>query len=122
MKAVFNDSKPIFQQIAEMIADDIVEGILHEGDQVPSTTDISKFYQVNRATAQKGLTTLVDAGFVYKQRGVGMFVADGARSKLLTERKNDFYTHYVKPMLVEARRIKLTTKEIIHFLEGENND
>ncbi|WP_054706032.1 GntR family transcriptional regulator [Bacillus sp. JCM 19041] len=122
MKAVFDDSKPIFQQIAEMIADDIVEGTLHEGDQVPSTTDISKFYQVNRATAQKGLTTLVDAGFVYKQRGVGMFVAGGARNKLLTERKTDFYKHYVKPMLVEARRIKLTKQEIIHFLEEENND
>ncbi|MDQ0271775.1 GntR family transcriptional regulator [Cytobacillus purgationiresistens] len=53
MKSLFDDSKPIFQQIADTIADDIVEGQLQEGDQIPSTTELSQFYRINRATAQK---------------------------------------------------------------------
>ena len=122
MKSNFDDDKPIFQQIANMIADDIVDGQLKEGDQVLSTTELSKFYQINRATAQKGLATLVDAGLVYKQRGVGMFVAEGAKMTLLAERKKDFYKQYVQPLLDEAKRIHLTKEEIIQFLKEDSND
>lgn len=122
MKSTFDDSKPIFQQIADMIADDIVDGKLNEGDQVVSTTELSKFYQINRATAQKGLAILVDAGLVFKQRGVGMFVADGAKKTLLAKRKQDFYKQFVKPMLDEAKRIHLTEEEIIHFIKEDSND
>ncbi|MBU8598819.1 GntR family transcriptional regulator [Shouchella clausii] len=122
MKSVFDDSKPIFQQISEMIADDIVDGQLQEGDQLPSTTALSQFYRINRATAQKGLAALVDGGYVYKQRGVGMFVAEGARDKLLAERKLDFYQQYVRPMLEEARRIHLPKKEIIRLIEEDYDD
>ncbi|MED4531564.1 GntR family transcriptional regulator [Metabacillus fastidiosus] len=122
MKSTFDDTKPIFQQIADMIADDIVDGLLKEGEQIPSTTELSKFYQINRATAQKGLAILVDAGLVYKQRGVGMFVADNAKETLLTERKKDFYKQYVQPMLDEANRIHLTKEEIIHFIKEDSDD
>ncbi|KOP82746.1 GntR family transcriptional regulator [Cytobacillus solani] len=122
MKSTFDDSKPIFQQIADMIADDIVDGQLKEGDQVVSTTELSKFYQINRATAQKGLAILVDAGLVFKQRGVGMFVAEGAKKMLLAKRKQDFYKQYIQPMLDEAKRIHLTEEEIIHFIKEDSND
>ncbi|KMK75889.1 GntR family transcriptional regulator [Alkalihalobacillus pseudalcaliphilus] len=121
MKSVFDDSKPIFQQIADMIADDIVEGLLKEGDQIPSTTEISQFYQINRATAQKGLATLVNEGLVYKQRGVGMFVAEGATNQLMKKRKELFYEQYIMPMLSEAKRIKLSDEEIIQIIkEGKH--
>ncbi|MED4454921.1 GntR family transcriptional regulator [Metabacillus fastidiosus] len=122
MKSTFDDTKPIFQQIADMIADDIVDGFLKEGEQIPSTTELSKFYQINRATAQKGLAILVDAGLVYKQRGVGMFVAANAKETLLTERKKDFYKQYVQPMLDEAKRIHLTKEEVIHFIKEDSDD
>ncbi|MGG3800856.1 GntR family transcriptional regulator [Metabacillus fastidiosus] len=122
MKSTFDDTKPIFQQIADMIADDIVDGLLEEGEQIPSTTELSKFYQINRATAQKGLAILVDAGLVYKQRGVGMFVAANAKETLLTERKKDFYKQYVQPMLDEAKRIHLTKEEVIHFIKEDSDD
>src|SRR5690625_6936306 len=94
-----------------MIANEIVEGELLEGDQIPSTTEISKFYQVNRATVQKGLASLVDAGYVYKQRGVGMFVSKDARLKLIQKRKEDFYNEYLKPMLEEAKRIEIKDRK-----------
>lgn len=122
MKANIDDSKPIFQQISEMIADDIVDGELQEGEQIPSTTEISKFYQVNRATVQKGLSMLVDAGYAYKQRGVGAFVAEGAKDRLLAERKEEFHMHYVKPMLEEAKRIQMTKEEFIRLIEEEYDD
>lgn len=122
MKAVLDDSKPIFQQISEMIADDIVEGELKEGEQIPSTTEISKFYQVNRATVQKGLSMLVDAGYAYKQRGVGVFVAKGAKDQLLAKRKEDFHIQYIKPMLEEAKRLQMTKDEIIQFIRRDNDD
>lgn len=122
MKAILDDSKPIFQQISEMIADDIVEGKLKEGDQIPSTTEISKFYQVNRATVQKGLSMLVEAGYAYKQRGVGIFVAKEAKSRLLAKRREDFHIQYVKPMLEEAKRLQMTKNEVIQFIRGDKDD
>jgi len=122
VKVVFDDSKPIFQQISDMIANEIVEGELLEGDQIPSTTEISKFYQINRATVQKGLTALVDAGYVYKQRGVGMFVAEGAKQKLLEKRKEDFYNEYLRPILEEAKRIEMTKQELQQLIEEEYED
>lgn len=122
MKAVLDDSKPIFQQIYEMIEDDIIEGELQEGDQIPSTTDISKFYQVNRATAQKGLSVLVEEGYAYKQRGLGIFVAEQAREKLLEKRKNEFKKQYIKPMLEESKRLDMDLDEVIKFLKEDNND
>lgn len=122
MKAVLDDSKPIFQQIYEMIEDDIIEGELDEGDQIPSTTDLSKFYQVNRATAQKGLAVLVDEGYAYKQRGVGIFVADGATKKLRDKRKKDFQLQFIKPMLEESRRLRMSKEEVIKFIEEDNDD
>lgn len=122
MKVVFDDTKPIFQQISDMIANEIVEGELLEGDQIPSTTEISKFYQINRATVQKGLAELVDAGYVYKQRGVGMFVAEGAKQKLLEKRKEDFYNEYLKPMMEEAKRIEIKKEELYQMIEEDYQD
>lgn len=122
MKVVLDDSRPIFEQIYEMIEDDIVEGELEEGDQIPSTTEISKFYQVNRATAQKGLTALVDEGYAYKQRGVGIFVAEGATARIIGKRKEAFHVQYIKPMLEESKRLKMTKNEVIQFIEEDNND
>lgn len=117
-----DDTKPIFQQIYEMIEDDIVEGALEEGDQIPSTTEISKFYQLNRATAQKGLQVLVEEGFVYKQRGVGMFVAEGATARIMKKRKEAFHLQYIKPMLEESKRLKMTKSEVMKFIEEGYDD
>lgn len=122
MKAVLDDSTPLFQQIYEMIEDDIIEGELAEGDQIPSTTEISKFYQMNRATAQKGLAMLVDEGYAYKQRGVGIFVAEGAAKKLIEKRKKEFRLQFIRPMLEESKRLRMTTEEIIRFIEEDNDD
>jgi DNA-binding transcriptional regulator YhcF (GntR family) len=116
MKPTIDDSQPIFQQISTLIMDEIIDGRLKEGEQVPSTNELSRFYNINPATARKGLQALVDKEIIYKQRGVGMFVSEGAVEKLLMERKEQFYKEYVAPLLQEARRIHLTEDMVIDLI------
>ena len=122
MKSTLDESQPIFQQIAVMIMDDIVDGRLKEEDQVPSTNELSRFYNINPATARKGLQSLVDKGIIYKQRGVGMFVTKGARTKLQTERQELFFDEYVKPLLEEANRINIDQEMVIKLIESADNE
>ena len=82
---MIEEGKPLFLQIAEQIEDSIVDGSLAEEAQAPSTNELAAFYRINPATAAKGVAMLTDKGVLYKRRGIGMFVADGARDVLLGE-------------------------------------
>lgn len=113
-----DDNKPIFQQIREMIEEDIVEGSLLEGDQAPSTNQLVAYYKINPATVLKGVNALVDEGILYKKRGVGMFVAEGARSKLLAERKQRFQEDYIWRMLQEAEKLNISLEEVQAMIES----
>ena len=79
---MIDDSKPIFMQIAELIENDIISGVLAEEAQVPSTNEFAAFYRINPATAAKGINRLVEDGLLYKKRGIGMFVTEGAPQRL----------------------------------------
>lgn len=121
MNLDFNSEKPIFVQIADGLEDAILTGAFEEGSQIPSITEISVTYKINPATALKGINILTDSGIVYKKRGVGMFVAEGAKEKLMKKRRNLFFENYVKELLAEAQRLGVTKKEIILMLEkGES--
>ena len=91
MKLDLDQEKPIFIQIAEGIEDGILTGAFPEESQIPSITEFSVNYKINPATALKGINLLVDEEIVFKKRGVGMFVAKGAVSKLQKKRQNQFY-------------------------------
>ncbi len=110
------DNKPLFIQIKEKIEDQIVNDQLLEGEQVPSTTQLSQFYKINHITVLKGINLLVDAGLIYKKRGVGMFVAEGAKEMLLQTRKSAFAEHYVVPMVQEADKLGLSTDELFQII------
>ncbi|MDT3995844.1 GntR family transcriptional regulator, partial [Mammaliicoccus fleurettii] len=112
-KPTLNDDTPIFLQIADMIKDDLVEGLLSEGEQIPSTTELSNFYNINRATAQKGITLLMDEGIVTKRRGIGVFIAEDARDKLVNTRMQDFSNTYIQNMVKEAKRLNINKEELI---------
>ena len=118
MNLDFNSEKPIFVQIADGLEDAILTGAFEEGSQIPSITEISVTYKINPATALKGINILTDSGIVYKKRGVGMFVAEGAKKKLMEKRRNVFYENYVKELLVEAKRLGVTKEEIIMMLDN----
>ena len=107
-----DESRPIFLQIAEAIENDILSGALDEETQVPSTNEFAAFYRINPATAGKGVNLLVDEGILYKKRGIGMFVAEGSRARLVTKRRDQFETEFVQPMLAEAVKLGLTDDQL----------
>jgi len=119
LKASLDESQPIFQQIAQIIMDEIIDSHLQEEEKVPSENDLSRFYNINRATVRNGLQSLVDAGLIYKQRGIGMFVKKGAKKKLLEERQKKFRADYLLPMLKEAERIGLSSEAVIEMIDEE---
>ncbi|WP_273716889.1 GntR family transcriptional regulator [Alkalihalobacillus pseudalcaliphilus] len=125
MRITFDDHRPIFLQIKEMIEDDIVNGELKEGEQVPSTNQLVAHYKINPATVLKGFNQLVDANILYKKRGVGMFVAEGAYQKLRENRKQSFKDEFVGRMLEEAQRLGISAEEVknmIDTMEGGNGN
>lgn len=117
MELKFEEERPIFIQIAEGIEDGILSGAFPEGSQIPSITEFSVNYQINPATALKGINLLVETGIIFKRRGVGMFVAEGAVHALRSKRKEEFYERYVKSLVEEARRLTLTRQDITGMIE-----
>mgnify|MGYP001164620192 CR=1 FL=1 len=121
MEFMVDDSRPIFVQIAERIEDDIVEGRLPEESQVPSTNQFASFYRINPATAAKGVNLLVDQGILYKKRGIGMFVAPGAKARLMDKRKERFFEQYVMTMLREAEKLGITVNQLTEMIQKGAN-
>lgn len=117
MNTGFDNNKPIFIQVKEIIEDQIVNNQLKEEDQAPSTNQLVSFYKINHATVAKGINQLVDEGILYKKRGIGMFVAEGAKEKLMTKRKEAFADGYIVPMIIEATKIGISLNEIISLIE-----
>ncbi|MFD2443253.1 GntR family transcriptional regulator [Bacillus sp. CGMCC 1.16607] len=124
MKQLIDDGRPIFLQIMERIEDDIIEGGLPEESQVPSTNQFAAFYKINPATAAKGVNLLVDEGILYKKRGIGMFVAAGAREIVINKRKEQFFEQYVITMIHEAKKLGITVDQLTNMVgEGmERNE
>lgn len=113
----FDSEQPIYIQLAEAIEDDILKGIMAEETQVPSTTELSVVLKINPATARKGVNLLVDEGILYKKRGVGMFVAQGAQEKIMSKRRAKFYESFVVTLLDEARKLNISPKELVEMIE-----
>jgi GntR family transcriptional regulator len=104
---VIEEGRALFLQVAESVEDSIIDGSLAPEAQAPSTNELAAFYRINPATAAKGIAMLTDKGVLYKQRGIGMFVAPGARDLLLAERRSAFADRFVDPLLTEARKLGL---------------
>lgn len=122
MRLVLDESKPIFLQIAAWLEDAIISGQFAEGEQIPSITEFSVQYKINPATALKGVSLLADAGLLYKRRGLGMFVAGGARAAIISRRSQDFYRDFILPLLKEAERVQLSGEQLISMIERGMNE
>ncbi len=109
---VINENIPIFARIAEGIKDHILMGDVKEGEQLISTTQLSKEYEINIATVNKGINVLVAEGIVFKKRGIGMFVAEGAVDKLITERRKTYKETYIVAALEEAKRLRYSVEDL----------
>lgn len=117
---VLDEGIPLFVQIADQLTNDIADGGLAEGDRVPSTNELAAFYRINPATAAKGINVLIDEGLLEKRRGIGMFVASGARERLLADRRKQFAEQFLDPMLIEARRLGIDDDTLISLIRGSS--
>ena len=113
----FEEGRPLFLQIADGIEDGILSGLFQEESQMPSTTELSTMYKINPATVLKGMNLLVEQGLIYKKRGLGMFVQQGAVKKIQEKRKGAFYETFVLSLSREARRLNLSKEELIKMVE-----
>ncbi|ACL22726.1 GntR family transcriptional regulator [Desulfitobacterium sp. LBE] len=122
MSQPLDNSKPIYMQIRELIEDQIVNNQLKEGEQAPSTNQLVNFYKINHVTVAKGVNQLIDEGILFKKRGLGMFVTEGARARLLEKRKDAFINEYLVGLLQEAGKLGISTEEIIELIHKMKRD
>ena len=115
--AGLDEGTPLFVQIAERLAEDIADGGLAEGERVPSTNELAAYYQINPATAAKGINMLAADGLLEKRRGIGMFVAAGARNRLLEDRRKRFAERHIDPLVAEASRLGIDADELIALIQ-----
>src|SRR5579872_3259172 len=120
--AGLDEGTPLFVQVADRLAGEIADGGLAEGERVASSNELAAFYRINPATAAKGINVLVDDGLLEKRRGIGMFVAAGARQRLLARRRTEFTRRYVAPLLTEAARLGIDTDELFTLIKEVGNE
>ena len=116
MKLILNDNEPIFIQIAKAIEDEIISGGIMENEQIPSTTELSKLYKINPATILKGVNLLVEKNILYKKRGIGIFVCEGAKKIISESRKENFKKVYISELLKEAKKLGIDKAELLEMI------
>lgn len=117
---MFDDRSPIYRQIADRIKAEVASGALGPDAQVMSTNQYASFYAINPATAAKAFQQLVDEGVLYKRRGLGMFVAPGARDMLIAGKRARYFDAVLGPALDEAAAIGISEDDIRTFIEARS--
>ena len=108
--------RPLFLQVETLLEEAILSGAYPEEGQIPSITELSVSCKINPATALKGVNLRVERGLVYKKRGLGMFVAPGARERLQEERRRQFFAGYIQPLLAEAEKLGFTREMVAKMI------
>ena len=117
MKLILNDDEPIFIQISKAIEDEILTDNIKEEEQVPSTTELSRLYNINPATVLKGMNILVDKNILYKKRVLGMFVNSGAKNTIKLLRKESFKNKVIKNLIEEANKLEINKNELLEMIK-----
>jgi GntR family transcriptional regulator len=113
MDREWNDSQPIYRQLRDMVVAMIIDGVLTEGDPLPSVRTVAAEYRVNPLTVLKGYQQLVDEQLVEKRRGLGLFINAGARELLLKGERQKFLTEQWPAISATIRRLGLTPQELL---------
>ena len=117
MKLILNEDETIFIQISKAIEDEILTDSIKEDEQVPSTTELSRLYNINPATVLKGMNILVDKNILYKKRGLGMFVNRGAKNTIKLWRKESFKNKFIKNLIEEANKLDIDKDELLEMIK-----
>jgi GntR family transcriptional regulator len=113
MDREWNDSQPIYRQLRDRVVELILDGVLKEGDPLPSVRNVAAEYRVNPITVLKGYQQLVDEQLVEKKRGLGMFIKPGARNLLLAAERQKFLTEQWPKVYATIQRLGLTPEELL---------
>ncbi len=108
----WNDNQPIYRQLRDRVVQMILEGVLGDGDALPSVRNVAAEYRVNPLTVLKGYQELVEEGLVEKKRGRGMFVLEGARKNLLHVEREQFTTDKWPSIVATIHRLGLDIDEL----------
>ena len=114
MDREWNDSQPIYRQLRDRVVAMILDGVLKEGDPLPSVRTVAAEYRVNPLTVLKGYQELVDEELVEKRRGLGMFVKEGAQKLLLKSERQKFLSEEWPKISATIQRLGLTTNELLN--------
>lgn len=120
-----DSNKLIFEQVAEIVENQILGGLLKTDDRSPSTTEFANAYNINPATARKGLNILVDEGILIKKRGMGMFVTKDAKKIIKKKRKKEYLDNILPDLIKNLRILEISKEDLIKEIEkiyGELTD
>jgi len=121
MDREWNDSQPIYRQLRDRVVAMILEGVLKEGDALPSVRTVAADYRVNPLTVLKGYQELVDQGLIETRRGLGMFVVAGARDLLLKGERQRFLDEEWPRIEATIERLGLTADELLERLKTSSS-
>jgi len=113
MDPKWSEDLPIYRQLRDRVVEMILEGVLGDGDALPSVRNVAAEYRLNPLTVLKGYQELVDEGLVEKKRGRGMFVTDGARRQLLKDERRRFIDKEWPKVLETIDRLGLDAAELL---------
>lgn len=119
---MFDGPEPLYVQIARSVRDQVLSGALKEEEQVMSTTQYASAYRINPATAAKAFAQLVDEGVLYKRRGIGMFVAPGARAQLAAKDRQAYFADVLDPAIHSARVLGISAQALVQHIEETYRD
>jgi GntR family transcriptional regulator len=113
-------TKPIYIQISEWMENEILTGSFDSDQKVYSQYQLAEMFNINPATAAKGLTILAEEGILYKKRGLGMFVSSSAREMILSKRINQTLKRLVLEVVLEADRLNVSKEELKRMIDDVN--
>ncbi len=127
MDPKWNEDLPIYRQLRDRVVEMILEGVLGDGDALPSVRNVAAEYRLNPLTVLKGYQELVDEGLVEKKRGRGMFVTDGAKKQLLKDERRRFLDKEWPDVVATIHRLRLDTDTLLKAVsdakaKGGKND
>jgi GntR family transcriptional regulator len=121
MQRDWNDSQPIYRQLLDRVVALILDGVLKEGDPLPSVRNVAAEYRVNPITVLKAYQQLVDEGLVEKKRGIGMFIKPGARDLLLQGERRKFLSEEWPRVFATIQRLGLNPGELLEPGSGRGS-
>ena len=121
MDPKWNEDLPIYRQLRDRVVAMILEGVLGDGDALPSVRNVAAEYRLNPLTVLKGYQELVDEGLVEKKRGRGMFVIDGAQKQLLKDERQRFVEKEWPQIFATIQRLGLDVATLIEEQQQSND-